>query len=330
MIRLALAEYDPEWARQFEEHRSRIALALDGRGIRIEHIGSTSVPGLAAKPVIDIVVDGAVHDDPGVRAALENAGYELAVDEPDHRMYKTPSRSAHVHLWCDAASAREQITLRDWLRSHPEDRALYEHVKRELTKREWETRDHYADAKGTVIDTIMRRARGESPNVRIERFAAILLERLPPNARVLEVGAGEGLLARRLAGAGHNVVALDTNLRSTFPIVEASFEAFEAPAASFDCIAAQLVLHHAIDLDAMLAKFEHLLACGGFTGIDDYGWERSKDAAYRDERRDLHASQTMLAALRGRFDELFYTEHEYVRGAPGDGPLGFTFIGKRK
>lgn len=158
MIRLTLAQYDPHWVQQFEEHRDRIAAALDKPALRIEHIGSTSVPQLAAKPVIDILLEGVAHDDPAVRAALENAGYDLAVDEPGHRMYKTPNRSAHIHLWADAAQARRHLTFRDWLRSHPEDRALYERVKRELTTREWETRDHYTDAKNAVIDTIMRRA----------------------------------------------------------------------------------------------------------------------------------------------------------------------------
>lgn len=330
MIRLALAEYDPGWAQRFEDHRARIAAALDRRAIRIEHIGSTSVPGLAAKPVVDIVVEGVPHDDPAVREALENGGYELAVDEPGHRMYKTPSRSAHVHFWSDASAAQEQIAFRDWLRSHPEDRALYEHVKRELTEREWETRDHYADAKSAVVDTIMRRARGESSHERIEYFAALLLERLPPSARVLEIGAGEGLLAKRLAQAGHRVVALDTNLRSMFPILETSFETFEAPAGSFECVAAQLVLHHAAGLSAMVAKIEQLLTPDGLVAIDDYGWERSNDAAYREKRCDLHTSETMLAALRERFDETYYAEHDHVRGGEGEGPLDFTFMGKRR
>lgn len=327
MIRLALAEYDPRWAEQFEHHRARIATALDGRTIRIEHIGSTSVAGLAAKPVVDIVVLGVPHDHALVHTALETAGYELAVDEPGHRVYKTPNRTAHIHLWADGAQAQDQLTFRDWLRSHPEDRALYEHVKRELAKREWETREHYAEAKSAVVDTIMRRARGESYEERIEHFAAILLERLPAGARLLEIGAGEGLLAKRLTSAGHQVVALDTNLRSTFPIVQSTFEAFDAPAASFDCIAAQLVLHHAADLPAMLAKVEQLLAPGGFIAIDDYGWERSNDAAYRKQRHDLHTSQTMLTALRERFDETLYREHRHVQGVEVDGPLGFTFIG---
>ncbi|HET9095277.1 MAG TPA: methyltransferase domain-containing protein, partial [Candidatus Baltobacteraceae bacterium] len=214
-----------------------------------------------------------------------------------------------------------------WLRSHPEDRELYEHVKRQLVKREWETREHYADAKSAVVDTIMRRAHGESYNERIEHVAVILLERLPANPRVLEIGAGEGLLARRLTDAGHHVVALDTASRSTFPITERSFESFEAPAESFDCIAAQLVLHHAAGLSATLAKMERLLAPGGLVAIDDYGWERSADAAYREQRRDLHTSQTMLEALRERFEETGYAEHGFVRGAEGDGRLGFTFIG---
>ncbi|HET9097734.1 MAG TPA: GrpB family protein, partial [Candidatus Baltobacteraceae bacterium] len=116
MIRVALADYDPRWVTQFETHRARIASALEGRTFRIEHIGSTSVPGLAAKPVVDVVVIGVAHDDCQVRVSLETAGYELAVDEAGHRMYKTPERSAHVHLWADDTRAQDQLTFRDWLR----------------------------------------------------------------------------------------------------------------------------------------------------------------------------------------------------------------------
>lgn len=328
MIKLELAEYDPRWPNLFEEHRERIAAALHGRAVNIEHIGSTAVPGLAAKPVIDIQVDGVTHDDPSVRAALEAAGYELAVDEPGHRMLKTPKRDAHVHLWADPSDAQRHLVFRDWLRSHPDDRALYEYVKRELAKREWHTRDHYADAKTAVVRTILRRANGEVPGPRIEQFANILLRNLPERARVLEIGAGEGLLAARLAGAGHDVVAIDTDLRSTFPITETAFEDYDPPRQSFDCIAAQLVLHHAADLDAMLDKIAVLLKPDGLIAIDDYGWERSADAAFRATRSDLHTSERILTALRTRFNELTYGDHAYFDDGAGSDTLAFTFIGR--
>src|SRR5690348_8221301 len=220
VIAIELSEYDPRWPRFFEEHQKRIAAALHGRRTRIDHIGSTSVAGLAAKPVIDILVQGASYDDRHVRSALQSAGYELAVDEPGHRMFASADQNAHVHLWVDPSDSERHIRFRDWLRAHPEDCELYAHVKRELAKRTWETRDDYAEAKTPVIRAILRRAGGEALGPRTARFANLLLERLPPHARILEIGAGEGLLAKQLAAAGHDVVALDTHLRSTFPIVE--------------------------------------------------------------------------------------------------------------
>lgn len=330
MIVLELAEYDPRWPHLFEAHRRRIAAALGERATRIEHIGSTAVPGLAAKPVIDIQVEGVTHDEPSVRTALEAAGYEPAVDEPGHRMFKTAERDAHVHLWADPADAQRHLVFRDWLRSHPDDRALYEHVKRELSKREWRTRDHYADAKTAVVRTIMRRANGEVPGPRVAQFADALLRHLPERSRVLEIGAGEGLLASRLAAAGHDVVALDTDLRSTFAIVESSFEDYDAPPQSFDCIVAQLVLHHAADLDAMVDKIARLLKAGGLIAIDDYGWERSDDPSFRAERSDLHTSGAMLAALRARYDELSYADHALLNDGAGDDELAFTFLGTKR
>lgn len=327
MIRLALADYDPQWVVWFEKHRERITRALGERATRIEHIGSTSVPGLSAKPIVDILVYGVHPEDDAVRSALETAGYHVTVDEPGHRMYEPANLDAHIHMWSDTAQADRHLVFRNWLREHPEDRALYEHVKRRLTMREWPASNDYAEAKTAVIDTIMRRAMGESSNERIEHFTRLLLEHLPPHARVLEIGSGEGLLAQRLADAGHDVVAIDTNLRSVFPVMETSFEAFECSASSFDCVTAQLVLHHVDNLHATVAKIERLLTPSGIVAIDDYGWERSRDAAYREERRDLHTSRVMLAALHEGFDEVLYEEHGHVRGAEHDGPLGFTFLG---
>ncbi len=329
MIAITLSEYDSRWPRLFDEHQKRITAALHGRITRIDHIGSTSVPGLAAKPVIDILVQGVPYDDPSVRAAFEAASYELAVDEPGHRMFASADRAAHVHLWADSSDSERHIRFRDWLRTHPEDCELYAHVKRELAKRTWETRDHYADAKTAVIRAILRRAGGEALGPRTARFANLLLERLPLGARILEIGAGEGLLAKRLAAAGCDVVALDTHLRSTFPIVETSFEDYEAPANSFDCIAAQLVLHHVPDLNAALEKIGVLLKPSGIVAIDDYGWERSTDEAFRRDRSDLHTSQVMLAALRAHFAQTYYADHAYFSDGAGDDALAFTFIGKK-
>lgn len=328
MIRIALSEYDPRWPQAFGEHRRRIRAALGERAARIEHVGSTSVPGLAAKPVIDIIIEGIEPADESIRETLENAGYHVGVDEPGHRMYEPPKLDAHIHLWSEQADAGRHIVFRDWLRAHPEDRALYEHVKRELAKRPWETSNHYAQAKTAVVETILRRARGELSAPRIDRFFHVLDDHLRQHARVLEIGAGEGTLAARLAAAGYDVVALDKNLRSMYPITEVSFEAYRAPPRSFDCVAAQLVLHHAGDLPATVHKIGELLKRDGVVAIDDYGWERSRDSRFRNDRAELHTSDAMLEYLRETFVEIFYADHAYVSDGAGADSLGFTFIGR--
>jgi GrpB-like predicted nucleotidyltransferase (UPF0157 family) len=327
-MKLTIAEHDTAWTARFERERERIGQALGERAVRIEHIGSTAVPGLAAKPVIDVLV--AVNDirDPHIEPALRAVGFELHVDEPEHRMYRTPQIDVHVHLWAaDSPEIDRHLKFRDWLRTHPADRELYEHVKRKLAGREWTDRNDYADAKTPVINAIVRRANGQATGPRIDAFASAISQYVSPPARVLEIGAGEGELAYRLTARGYAVVALDRSLRSTFPIVESSFEEYEAEPESFDCVAAQLVLHHADDVQGMLRKASRLLRRGGIIAIDDYGWERSDDPAFRTDRADLHTSETMLRGLRAQFDELAYFDHAYFDEGAGTDRLGFTFIG---
>lgn len=137
---IVLADYDPEWVGCFEAHRDRIVAALGDRVLRIDHIGSTSVPGLAAKPIIDIDLSVADPDDESAYVAdLEQVGYVLRVREPQHRMLRTPERDVHVHV-CALDSDWEQrhVLFRDWLRTHPDDRQRYEDVKRALAGRVWE------------------------------------------------------------------------------------------------------------------------------------------------------------------------------------------------
>lgn len=323
-----LAPYDTQWPARYERERARIETALGPSACRIEHFGSTSVPGLAAKPVIDILVAVADPRDSSAREALERAGYRLAVDEEKHRMFRTPARDVHVHLWnADAPEVDRYLAFRDRLRADAADRALYEHVKRSLIGRNRRDADGYADAKGPVIHAILRRAARGAEGPRIAQFAAEILARIPPAADVLEIGAGEGLLAAQLAAAGCSVTAIDTNLRSIFPIVETSFESYDPGERRFDCVAMQLVLHHVDDIEETLAKVCRLLKPGGVIAVDDYGWERSDDPAFRAERQDLHASEAMLSALRRHFRELEYYDHAYFEDGGGDDRLAFMFLG---
>ena len=160
-VPIEIAEYDPAWPGRFEAERARIAAALGAYALRIEHIGSTAVPGLAAKPVIDVLVEVADPDDESLyRPQLESAGLILRVREPCHRMFRAPARDVHVHVWpVGSAEVAAYLLLRDRLRSHPDERELYARTKRELAGREWPDMNSYAEAKGPVIQAILERAR---------------------------------------------------------------------------------------------------------------------------------------------------------------------------
>ncbi len=159
-VAVVIVDYDPGWPRRFQAERDRIADALRDRALAIHHIGSTAVPGLAAKPIVDVLV---VVEDPGddtLVAALVAAGYELRVDEPGHRMVRTPARDVHVHLWPEASPEIERhLSFRDRLRASGADRDAYAALKRELAGREWADMNHYADAKSGLIAEIERRVR---------------------------------------------------------------------------------------------------------------------------------------------------------------------------
>jgi GrpB-like predicted nucleotidyltransferase (UPF0157 family) len=157
---LVLVDYVPTCATRYELERVRILQALGQVAWRVEHVGSTAVPGLAAKPIVDILV---VVDDPddedGYLRAMEEAGYVLRIREPGHRMFRTPERDVHVHIWkAGSNDERRQLVFRDWLRQNPDDRALYETVKRRFIGEKFTDMNYYARAKGPVIEDIMRRA----------------------------------------------------------------------------------------------------------------------------------------------------------------------------
>lgn len=151
-----LSEPDPSWPALFEQHRDRIVAALGELASQVEHVGSTSVPGLAAKPIID--VQAVVDDLERAVALLVQAGYVDRVREPGHRMVKAepPLPAANVHLYepGDAEPARVRA-LRDRLRSDPQARQRYEDLKRSLAGREWPDVNHYAAAKGPLIRELL-------------------------------------------------------------------------------------------------------------------------------------------------------------------------------
>lgn len=160
---IVLVEHDAGWHGRFAAEAERIDAALGDVARRIEHVGSTAVPHLAAKPIIDVLV---VVDDPADEAAyvpaLERAGYQLRIREPtlsEHRMLRTPARDVHLHVFGpDAPEVERMLLLRDVLRTDPAERQRYEQTKRALAARTWPTMQHYADAKSTIVEQILRRA----------------------------------------------------------------------------------------------------------------------------------------------------------------------------
>jgi len=158
---IVVVDYDDAWPARFEVLAARVRRALGLRVRCLEHIGSTSVPGLAAKPIIDmlLIVDD-VQAEAAFVPALEAAGFELRVRERDHRMLRTPRRDTHLHVYAPGrAEARDYLDLRDWLRVSSDDRTLYANVKRHLAQKQWNDMNDYADAKTDVVLDILARAR---------------------------------------------------------------------------------------------------------------------------------------------------------------------------
>jgi GrpB-like predicted nucleotidyltransferase (UPF0157 family) len=160
---IVIADYDPAWPERFRQEEVRIRAALGEAALSVVHIGSTSVPGLAAKPIVDILL---VVEDSGEEAtylpAMEEAGYVLRVREPDfdeHRMFRTPTKDVHVHVFSAGSPEIERyLLLRDRLRQNEAEREFYAQMKRELAKRDWPTMEHYAEAKTEVVEGIISRA----------------------------------------------------------------------------------------------------------------------------------------------------------------------------
>jgi aminoglycoside phosphotransferase (APT) family kinase protein/GrpB-like predicted nucleotidyltransferase (UPF0157 family) len=158
-----LVDYDPSWPTVYEREAVRIRDALGGRVLVLEHAGSTAVPGLAAKPKIDIVL--AVPDSSDEVAyvpALEAAGYVLRAREPDwheHRLLRRFEPKVNLHVFSRGCPEIERmLRFRDHLRRDDADRRLYEETKRELAPRTWKYTQHYADAKTKVVEEILARA----------------------------------------------------------------------------------------------------------------------------------------------------------------------------
>ena len=166
--KILLEEYRPEWPALFQQERLRIRAALGREDAAVEHVGSTSVPGLCAKPILDLLllVEDAA-DEAAYVPPLERAGYTLKIREPDwyqHRMLKGADPAVNLHVFSlGCGEADRMLRFRDWLRSHDADRDLYAAEKRRLAEQAWQYVQNYADAKSAVIAGIFRRIDPAAP-----------------------------------------------------------------------------------------------------------------------------------------------------------------------
>ena len=160
-----LAPYDPAWPSLFAQLKEQIQEALGDKILLLEHVGSTSVPGLSAKPVIDMVLAVAdLSNESSYVKPLEERGYMLRIREPDwyeHRMLKAPEPRGNLHVFSEGCEEIAQMLLfHDWLRDHADARLLYEETKHRLAARTWKYTQNYTDAKAEVVQAILAQARG--------------------------------------------------------------------------------------------------------------------------------------------------------------------------
>ncbi len=159
-----IVPYDPGWPGRFETESARIEEALGHQVVRVEHVGSTAVPGLAAKPVVDIQVSvRAMAPRAAYVQPLEHLGYRWALDPwtDEHEFFSLEEdgqRSFHIHV-CGQGSEweRRHLAFRDWLRNHPDDAAAYERLKRDLAERHPRDPYTYTDEKSEFIRAIEAR-----------------------------------------------------------------------------------------------------------------------------------------------------------------------------
>jgi GrpB-like predicted nucleotidyltransferase (UPF0157 family) len=139
---ILVVPYDPAWPERFQHECQKIQTALGEQALRIEHVGSTSVPGLPAKPIIDIllvVADSA--NELKYASALERVGFRLHIREPgwhEHRLFKGPENDINLHVFSTRCpEVGRMLAFRDWLRTNEADRDLYAECKRTLAQQEW-------------------------------------------------------------------------------------------------------------------------------------------------------------------------------------------------
>lgn len=161
-----IEDYDPRWPERFETLHARIGGALGPLAAAIEHVGSTAVPGLASKPIIDI--DVLLQSRTDVQSAIERLAaigyaYQGDLGIAGRGAFRAPASEFRHHLYvCPSNSQvyRQHLAFRDYLRIHPEDVCAYGLLKRSLASRYGSDRDGYTQAKTEFIEAILKRAEG--------------------------------------------------------------------------------------------------------------------------------------------------------------------------
>jgi GrpB-like predicted nucleotidyltransferase (UPF0157 family) len=166
---IEVVDYDPNWPALYAEERDRVAAGLGGAAKAIEHVGGTAVPGLAAKPVVDIMIGVEDIERAGQAVAgLIELGYEyvpeLETQLPDHRYFRRGTPDAyHVHMVSlDSDFWTEHLLFRDYLRGHPQAADEYGRLKRGLAARFRDNRKAYTEGKRPFIETVIAAARREA------------------------------------------------------------------------------------------------------------------------------------------------------------------------
>jgi GrpB-like predicted nucleotidyltransferase (UPF0157 family) len=170
---IVIVDYDPRWPTLYEEERAHILEAIGGWLAGIQHVGSTAVPGLAAKPIIDIMPGiRSLAGAPQITGPMERLGYqyipEYEAELPERRYFRKPAGDEfrgrggfHVHV-VETTSAfwRRHVAFRDYLRAHPDAAAEYAALKRRLAAEYGAGREGYTEAKSEFITSIEARALG--------------------------------------------------------------------------------------------------------------------------------------------------------------------------
>ncbi len=165
---IVLVPYDPHWSALFQKEAARVRHLLGDLVTLIEHIGSTAVPGLPAKPIIDLLVGVRSLDEARQRAVpvLESVGYSYWRDNPNkERMFLVKGlppngpRTHHIHIVEPASTEWERLLFRDYLRAHADEAQRYANLKRDLAAQFPGNREAYTDGKSAYIAAVMAKAR---------------------------------------------------------------------------------------------------------------------------------------------------------------------------